>query len=129
MATDYTHPKRYLYYVETKGDYFTLLDCPTCHNPMAVDNVFYDYAIDRDGIPARERRVAQFSHTVAKCRGGKEGALECDRCNEGRGDETDWVPPAGVRIVRQGKRPAEQKEALGAYEVAVAAARAWQRGE
>lgn len=115
MASDYTAPKRYMFLTQTNGDATALLPCPSCHRVMALDDLHLLLAVGEHRVHFLDVAEAEFSHTVAESRGGKEGALECKECNGERGDDADWVPPVGTMVVRQGKKKMYE-EAMGAGE-------------
>ena len=97
MASDNTANKRRAWLAEADGQTLTVLPCPSCPLPMAMDMAHALWAVDAGMIDGnRNLRFAQMSHTVPGADGGAEYALECNRCNEARGQAL-WTPDASVR--------------------------------
>lgn len=100
MASDYTAPADWL-----ATDPRAVLPCPTCGHLMVADEATLQWHLKVGTLTTSDLpvRTWTFSHTVARSRGGRVGALECRPCNDERSDDEDWTPAADVPTARQGK--------------------------
>jgi hypothetical protein len=100
VASDYTQPADYL-----ACDPRAILTCPSCGNLMVADEVTMQWHLKVGNLSTSDLpvRTWTFSHTVARSRGGRVGALECSLCNSDRSDDADWSPADGTPTARQGK--------------------------